>query len=278
AFTTDAAQLYDLTIFAGATNVFDHGRVDTDENTRTVSFSSMPDARVVMGPASREGNDPGEIRLGNVGDSSFQHVFQEWDYLDGGHNKEKASWLALPDGASSLGSLDAEAGAVSVKHAWKTVSFERTFSSIPVVIPTVTTKNGWAAVVTRLRNVSTTGFQIRLQEEEAADDIHHFETVHWVAIEPGATGANGHKIEVGHTGDVVTESNVFIWVPSNMSDSPKFLAAAQTYGGPDPASLRFSKANMGILGEAIAVHMDEEQSQDNETDHSAENVGYIFID
>ncbi|MEM8964577.1 MAG: matrixin family metalloprotease [Acidobacteriota bacterium] len=272
------AQLYDLEINAGSTDVFAFGRETIDENTRTVSLSGISNARVVMGPLSFEGADPATVRLANVSDSSFQHRVQEWDYLNGTHDNEKASWLALPKGASTLGSLDAEAGDVSVDEVWVTVSFSRSFDSTPVVIPTVTTKNGGSAVVVRLRNVSSTGFELRLQEEEANDDNHAFETVHWVAIETGSTTANGSRIKVARTGNSVTDQAFLITAPSNMGDNPKFLAAAQTYDGTDPANVRFDSASVPLFNTFFAVIMDEETSNDAETSHNSENVGYIFID
>ncbi|MEM8962029.1 MAG: matrixin family metalloprotease [Acidobacteriota bacterium] len=273
---SNAAQLYDLEMKSGSVDEFAFGRETIDEITRTVSLSGVSNARVVMGPATYNGTDPGTIRLANVSDSSFQHRFQEWDYENGTHDDETASWLALPAGVSFLGDLEAEAGDVSVDEVWVTVSFGRTFSSTPVVIPTVTTKNGSSAVVARLRNVSTTGFEIRLQEEEANDDNHAFETVHWVAVQPGITVANGHVILVTRTGNSVTDEWFAFALPPQFSNAA-FIAASQTYDGSDPATVRYQ--NISFLGfEYFQVKIHEEVSADTETGHNSEDVGFIVID
>ncbi|MEM8961473.1 MAG: trypsin-like peptidase domain-containing protein [Acidobacteriota bacterium] len=257
-----------------------YGRETIDEVTRTVLIGGMTDARVVMGPVSLEGSDPATIRLGNVSDTSFQHTLQEWDYLNGTHNEETASWLALPDGASTIGGLDAEAGDVSVDEAWVTVSFAQTFSAAPVVLATVTTTNGTQAVAVRLRNVTSSSFQIRLQEEEANDDNHAFETVHWVAMETGTATVNGDDITVARTVNVVTDgvyligNSVMNAPPPFDANNPVFLAEMQTFNGSDPATVRY--VGFPLLS-GFFVLIDEETSQDTETGHAAETVGYIII-
>ena len=54
-----------------------------------------------------------------------------------------------------------------------------------IALTEVTTTVDPAAVTTRMRAVTQTGFQLRLQEEEAADGPHTAETVSWIAIESG---------------------------------------------------------------------------------------------
>jgi hypothetical protein len=44
------------------------------------------------------------------------------------------------------------------------------------------TYHGSQAVVTRERNISESGFEVRLQEEEANDGVHANETIGYVAL------------------------------------------------------------------------------------------------
>ncbi|MEM8961476.1 MAG: trypsin-like peptidase domain-containing protein [Acidobacteriota bacterium] len=251
---------------------FDLGTETIDEITRTVSISGVSSPRVVMGPVSLAGADPGQIRITNAGSSSFQHRFQEWDYLDGTHTNETAGWLALPNGASSIGSLDADAGSVSVDEVWVTVNFAQSFSAAPVVISSVTTFNGSQGTTTRVRNVTANSFQVRLQEEEGNDDNHAFETVHWVAIETGSTTANGHTFVVGRTGNSVTHNFTTINFGQSLG-SPVFLAAQQTFDGGDTATVRYQS----LTASSVQVQVDEETSGDTEVSHTTEVVGYIAI-
>ncbi|MDY7093606.1 MAG: trypsin-like peptidase domain-containing protein [Acidobacteriota bacterium] len=248
------------------------GAVTIDEQIRTVPLTGFSNPRVVMGPPSFNGSQASTIRVRNVTSSSFDHNLQEWDYLDGGHVNESIGYLALDAGNSSLGSLAVEARSVSINHNWTSVSFTQSFSSAPVVLAQVATFNGSQAVVTRVRNVTASGFDIRLQEEEGNDGTHASETVHWIAVEQGSATVGGNTFVVA------TRSNVdhgFASISFGQSlSSPVFLAAMQTFNGSDPAALRHR--NLTTTG--VEVKVEEEESLDSEVTHfNSEVVGYIAI-
>lgn len=268
------AQLYEFDLGIGATgggaNV-GFANVIIDEVLRTVSVSGFSTPRVVMGPPSFAGSHPSTIRVRNVGATSFQHNLQEWDYLDGGHVLEDIGYLVLDNGAQSLGSLDAEAGSASVDEAWVTVSFTQSFTTTPVVLGQVASFNGSQAAEVRIRNVSSSGFQIRVQEEEGNDDNHAFERVDWIAVEPGTTTFGGNKLVVGLTGDSVTHD--WFTISYSTVNRPVFLAEMQTFDGSDPAALR----HRSLSSTSVQVKVEEEQSNDTETNHTTEVVGYLVI-
>ncbi|MEM8963766.1 MAG: zinc-dependent metalloprotease family protein [Acidobacteriota bacterium] len=252
-------------------NSLNFGTATVQDSYSTTSLSGVCLPRVVMGPASHNGGDPGTLRLRNVGLGSFQHTFQEWDYLNGSHGNETAGWLAVPDGASSLGSLDVESGSIYIDDHGSTIVFSRSFSSPPVVIASVTTENESSAVTTRIHSVVNGGFRIELQEQESAG-AHSEEVVHWIAIERGTTTVNGKTLIVGRTGTEVDED----WFTINFGQSVSnltFLAAMQTMNGADPATLRYKS----LSGSSVKVRVHEEKSEDNETGHNNEVVGYIVI-
>ncbi len=66
------------------------------------------------------------------------------------------------------------------------------------------TVNEGSAVVTRQQNASTTGFEVKVQEEEANDGAHASETIGYIAIEPtvGTTGEMAYEAQ--QTPDAVT--------------------------------------------------------------------------
>ena len=130
------------------------------------------DPIVIAKPVSNLGAEPVQARISDVTVEAFRVRLEEWDYLDGTHVDESIGYLALEAGATSLGSLAAEAGSVNINHNWTTVNFTQSFSSAPVVVAQVATFNGSQAVTTRIRNVSASSFQVRLQEEEGNDGPH----------------------------------------------------------------------------------------------------------
>ncbi|MEM8963296.1 MAG: sialidase family protein [Acidobacteriota bacterium] len=251
---------------------YDLGTEITDEQIRTVSITGVTSPRVAMGPASLNGAHEGEMRLQNVGATSFQHRFQEWDFRDGNHTNENAGWIAVADGPSTIGTLAAEGGSVSLGTGWTTINFTQTFSAAPVVVPTVTTVNDAAAVTIRVRNVTATSFQARLQEEEAADNVHANEDVHWVAIEVGTTTVGSNTFLVGRTGDVVTHQFSTINFGQTLSN-PVLVAAAQRADGGNTANVRYRN----LTSTSVEVQIDEEISLDAEVNHTTEDVGYFVI-
>ena len=77
-----------------------------------------------------------------------------------------------------------EVGVAQTDHSWTNVSFSSSFSVAPVTLNQSQTFNGGQAVITRQRNSTTSGFEVRLQEEEGNDNRHFVETVGYVAVTP----------------------------------------------------------------------------------------------
>lgn len=240
---------------------------------RAVSFGeTVNNAIVVMGPPSFNGSQPTAIRVRNVSATGFEYQIEEWDYLDGGHTSEDIGYLAVSAGRGTLGGLDIEADAVDINHTWTTVTYSSAFGQAPVVVAQTVTRNGGQAVTTRVRNVTASSFQVRLQEEEANDGTHAVETVHWIALEPGNGSAGGVAVRAGRTGNTVTQAFATIAfggaVPSTV-----FLADMQTFDGSDTAALR----HRNLTTTNVEVKVEEEQSLNTEVNHTTEVIGWIAI-
>jgi hypothetical protein len=133
---------------------------------------------------SKNGSQPAHTRVRNVGPDSFEFQIEEWEYLNGHHISEQIGYLVLPTGLYPLpdGGL-LEVGTTRTNHSWTSVSLD---SRLPdgdgnlTVVSRCQTYNGPQAVVTRQRNVSPSGFDVRLQEEEARGE-HRTETIGYAA-------------------------------------------------------------------------------------------------
>lgn len=141
---------------------------------------------LIAGPASRNGADPGVIRLRNVGGAEFQARYQEWDYLDGAHYvPEDFSYLVLPAGRHVMpdGSIW-EAGTFdhSGTGAFMRVNFSDSFPATPTVFLTAQTANGSQPVTVRATGLTRSSFRAALFEEEALMDGHVTETVGYLAV------------------------------------------------------------------------------------------------
>ncbi len=230
---------------------------------------------VVAGPATRRGGDPVTIRVRNVTSNSFQIALDEWDYLDGRHTGEQVSWLVMEAGFHRLedGTM-IQAGTRSVNHQWSSVVLPQFDVALPIVFSQVMTQNDPAALVTRLRSVTNSGFQVRLQTEQAGGRITDTETVGWIAITPGSGVSNRTNYEIFRTAvdvDHTDYSQVFV---NDYASRPVFLASMQSFFGGDTASIRLKT----IDAEQATFFVEEERSFDDEINHNREQVGYLAME
>jgi Concanavalin A-like lectin/glucanases superfamily/Bacterial Ig domain len=157
----------------------------------------------------------------------------------------------------------------NVTRRWKTISFPIQFTTAPIVLGQVVSNYDGAATTYRLRNVSTTQFQVRLQEEEGADGIHSEESIAWIAIEKGSN-TTGLPFETGSK--LVSSSSMSISFLQNYIE-PAFIGNVQTFNENNPAVLRLNS----LSSTAANVFCQEETSLDPETNHGLETVSYLAL-
>jgi hypothetical protein len=259
-----------------------------------VPFSqSYTDPVVVAKSLSYNGSQPCVVRVKDVGDGSigdyggFRIRLQEWSYLDENHTTEDIMYVVADAGHHFIpfvggpGQIIVDAQKFSTTacgtSSFVSKTFTSAFPSTPVLFTGVSTFSGSAPVTTRNQAVTTSGFQVTMQEEEAADQSHASEEIHCIAFSQGAgeLATTNEMIEIGTTGSVVTNSWYTINFGTTFSGIPLVAMDMQTTNGIDPGSLRFGHEVR--TASAIDVQVDEEESSDSETGHSAENVGYLAV-
>ncbi len=259
------------TIQTGKKNIVTSSSTDWDQVNFPTAFSQTP--IVVAGPPSFNGGNQSTVRIKSVTKTGFQIQVDEWDYLDGAHTSETISYIAAVPGTHTLGSLKMKAGSVtSVDHDWKTATYSGALTSTPVVMASQVTNGGGQATTVRLTNISKTGFSVKVQEEEANDDIHAKEIVHYMAFTTGTGSLNGKTIKVGKTGRSIRENWAQINFGTTLSNAG-FVAAMQSYYGGDCAALRYKS----LTSTGVQVKVEEETSANVEVAHTTEVVGYVVI-
>lgn len=231
---------------------------------------------VIVGAPSRLGGEPITVRIRNVQNNSFEMRIQEWDYLDGIHSFENVSYLVVEQGVTELadGTL-IHAGKSTVNHRFSDVSFysSNPFTSTPIVFSQTMTLVDPAAIVTRHDVISSTGFRLRVQEEEGADRIHGMETVGWIAVQPG-TGGTSVPYEFGVSANEVTHLDHVFEFQREFGVKPHFFAQMQTSNDLDTAFVRYRQLNE----RRATVYIEEERSFDTEIRHNPEVVAYWAIE
>ena len=264
----------------GGSVLYEAGQVETNQADGTVWHTvnlahSFTNPIVVMGPPNLGGADPVVLRVRNVTSNSFQYQLDEWDYLaPGTHWYDTMTYLVIEAGTHTIGGKKVEAGSIGlVNHNFTTKSFAQSYPSAPVVITQCVTANDGAAVTPRLKNVSSSSFQVRVQEEEAADDAHGNEMIHYLVWEKGSGSEGGTAFKAATTGSLVNHTFRQVNFGASFSN-PLFLAEMLTYDGAETAALRYQ--NLNATG--VQLQSQEETSFDSEVTHPAENVGYIVFE
>ena len=270
-------------IGGGAELPIEAGEITLDHEWKRVNFArAFIDPVVVSTSVSGNDDDPVTVRIAAVDQSGFFIRLQEWEYLDDQHVAETVGYLVVERGSHQLPNgawLEADDIPVGSGDSWQVGSFIAPFATSPIVLSSVATYNDASAVVTRLRNISSTGFAMMMQGSEANGIAHATEMVSYVAWEASCGEINGYQFTVGKTADAVTHSPVYLGFTDQCDNAmtftapPVLLTDMQTTDGGDTANLRWdSKGNL-----SARVWVDEEQSRDGEVGHTTEVVGYLAI-
>ncbi|MEM9097954.1 MAG: SdrD B-like domain-containing protein, partial [Pseudomonadota bacterium] len=229
--------------------------------TRVDFDSPIPDAIVVMGPLSANG-DEATVRVRNVDETGFEVQIDEWMYYDGWHMAETVSWMAATEGSHRLpdGTVIQAGRTVAESDIPSAVTFETAFEAAPLVFTQLASDNGSDAAVTRNADVSGTGFSVQMQEEELRDQWHVPEQIDWIAVE------QSDGILAGGTESVDHEFKTL-----DLSPPEVFLADVQTMAGVDTINLRYEETADG----GLRIKLDEETSLDLEKEHLEETVAFL---
>jgi hypothetical protein len=227
---------------------------------------------VVAKPVSTYGGQAGVVRIRNASADSFELKYSEWSYLDQAHTQEQVFYMVVEEGTTSIAGLTVQAGkldsALLINEGWEQVNFPSSFSEAPAVFSSVQTFSGSQPVTTRNHNISTTYFQITMDEEEALRDGHLVETLGWIAIEKGGGLTLDNRDVIVFDDTTSSTSTVVNFGQTFVSRFPVLLSDLATTAGADTCFLRYQ--NLGPSN--VSLFVQEEQSLDLEMNHVVEKV------
>lgn len=261
--------------------IMEFGSVQTDHNVITVDLDHVFENPVVfVTMTSFNGSDVAVPRVSNVQNNSFELYAQEAEYLDGTHAVETFSYIVAEAGSWTLSDgTKLEVGTSNVstlsKNGFDTINFASDFASSPTVLTQVQTTNDTVFVDTRQDDTTANGFKLALQEEELTNTgTHGTETVGWFAIEQGIGSDDGHDFVAGSTSNSFTHTFDDILFDDALDVLPQLIANISTHDGPDASFLRVD----ALGNNSASVQIQEDQSQDSETNHTTEIIDYFAIE
>jgi PKD repeat protein len=255
------------------------GDLVIDDVWQRVDFTrTYADPVVIAKPLSMQDRDPAVVRLDGIDTSGFWIRVQEWDYLDGAHKPEEVSYLVVESGTHQLpDGTSVEAGYIEtdVTGDFAPVDFLQPFGAAPVVLASVASFIETDAVTARVRNVTETGFEVGMFEQEANAPVHAAEEIGFIAWPQSAGTLEGLRYEVGRTAAEVDHKPYGLTFTTTFAGPPRFFADTQTANDGDPATLRLKNKSETD----VQIVIDEEQSRDRDTRRRRdEAVGYIVLE
>ena len=266
----------DVVFSTGASSWLEAGEITLNGGWQQVKFAKpFSDPVVVANPLNYDAAEPGVIRIRNVSATGFEIRSQAWDYLGGSSIAGKVSYLVMERGSHTLeDGTQVEAGRIDtdLTSRFGQVAFTKAFSVAPVVITGVASTNEESAVVTRVQSITSTGFYVGMQEEEANARVHATETIAYIAWQPSSGTVQGWDFQVSRANSV-TDQFYTLTYPKATAALPMLLADMQTTNSGDTVNLRWKNKSQ----RNVQIKIAEEQSKDKETRHSKETVGYILL-
>ncbi len=217
----------------------------------------------------------GETLDANGDTIAFTFIIEEWEYHDGPHGAtETVNWLAIEEGVHTLpDGRVIEAGTTDISSTGQntggSASFTAGFTDPPVVLTSVMSENDTTTVDSDPNNITASGFDLTLQEEEAQDGVHGTETIGWIAIQGGGDATSGTANAYGGV-----DENVDVLGLGATFTNSVVLAETQTINGGDTATVVIDSQT----GANVGVFIEEEQSANTEVNHINETVGIIAFE
>ncbi len=155
---------------------------------KTVLFTGIFAKEPVMLTTIASTNEADTIsgRIRNIKSSSFDYYFREQEKNRNTHLKETVNFIAWEPGKGNIGSVQFEAAttAKAVTNTWYNVSFKQPFTEAPLMLADMQTTSNTDASALRMQNVTETGFQVKVEEEQSKDSevTHPAEMIGYLAI------------------------------------------------------------------------------------------------
>jgi len=170
--------------------------------------------------------------------------------------------------------------AFDVDHNFVDVSVGKTFATQPVIFADMQTINGADPAGLRIKDVSTSQFTVKVEEEQSGGDLvisHAPEKIGFLAFETGILqDASGHAI--GEVGSIqVNQTQNANWRTLNFNrtyENPVVIMTMNTYNGPAPSHMRIQS----VSNDSVSYRIEEwDYLTDNNT-HAEETVAYMVVE
>ncbi|MEM9008448.1 MAG: choice-of-anchor Q domain-containing protein [Cyanobacteria bacterium P01_F01_bin.86] len=265
---------------ASDNTIGEYGNLTLNHNWKTISLDdTYKNPVVIVSDPTLNGSDPVTVRLRNVGKQSFQIRLQEPNYKDGNHIDESVSYLVMEAGDWTLADGTRISAGTHSSSRLTSKGFDSVnltgFDTAPTVLSQVQTENGGDWVTTRIKQQSSQGFQLAMQEEEALNKGGHVtESLGWLAIDQGKANDGDTLLQGGTTGRSYDHNSSKVNFASGFDAAPSLIAKLGSFYGGDTANVRVDD----ITRQSFGVSVYEDKSLDSEINHTSESVSFLALE
>jgi len=227
---------------------------------------------VILSAPSFRGTQAMNIRVRSVTSTGFEWQMDEWEVHDGWHMQETIAWLVVEAGNWTLPNGQRVVAGVrdSVGSAFQRVSLPSFGTRAPVVLAQVAEGTVAGGLTHRMRRVDGTGFDLRVDSQEARRGAIGTARTYYVAIERGSVR---DVFDATLGGDVYTHATEPLSFEQSFAATPHIFATMQSQDGGDTATVRYRIADSDST--RLIVH--EEKSRDSEINHTTETIGALLV-
>jgi uncharacterized repeat protein (TIGR01451 family) len=174
-----------------------------------------------------------------------------------------------------------EVGNAPADSSWRRVDLTDIFAD-PVVVAKVFSNKDVEPAVVRIRNITSTSFEIRVQEWDYLDQTHALEDVSYLVIERGHwTLSGGIQVEAGSidTSRCGVGSPVAVSFASSFPTKPLVFSAVVSFNDTQAVTTRMT----GVTQSGFRISMQEQEkdplaAQVNPQIHGTERLSFIAIE
>ena len=189
-------------------------------------------------------------------------IFNDKEYIIGSIPTPEPEPTTLSD-ISVFGKMD-------INQNWSIISFGKSFIN-PVIILSDPTLKGKDPVTTRIRNITSTSCEIRLNEPNYLNDKHKPETISYLIGEKGSYTIGDKNIEFGLEEGIGKEFKTISFSSSYLS-IPSLFTQIQTENNSDWVLTR----NQSLHEHSFQIKLEKEEKLEN-TSYQNETIGWFSI-
>ena len=155
--------------------------------------------------------------------------------------------------------------------SWTSVVFDNDFTSLPIVTVGAASFNGSQAGALRVRNVTTSGFEVQFDEWDYLDGSHVNETVGYIAALEGAHNWGGLSVVAGSVANV-NQSWRTANFPASFTTTPIIVSQQVSDNEASATAVRVRN----ISASSFQLQLEEEEAADGI--HPDERVNFIAVE